>query len=239
MGKEVEFKIPMTKEEAERVLNKVFNDEYHYSTKIKTDKYWASVDGKTKEEGKVFRLRSEHFVTDKELLYFSKVKEINVIDWFFYNTEKMFESDEIEKWEDKEGRSEFDNIWLTYKQKKIENSVENNVEEEERINASTFALLDKMFNNLGKRYFNKIKRCISVDVDPINFPDSEYKNLGITIDIDNVHDLFYFEIEGVCDEYTNVSRDEIYKALEEITRTFGLNPDNKDSRSWVEILGVQ
>lgn len=249
MRKEVKFKICMTKEEAEKVLDKLFDRGFCYTIKIETDKYWSSSDDKTKEKGKVFRISSEHYVTGKEIAYFSEKDDVDVKNWFFYETKKMFAESEVEKWEDKESENSFDSSMLIYEQKKIEDGVEN-IEEhyEEPINMrSTLIILNKIFNNIGKRYFSKIKRCVSTSI----YPGTCYKNIcklckeyncgncAITIDINNVKDKFYFEIKGVFESDDADAKNVIKSVLEEIVSKYGLDANKKDSRSWVEIINEE
>ena len=249
MRKEVKFKIRMTKEEAEKVLDKLFDRGFCYTIKIETDKYWSSSDDKTKEEGKVFKIRSEHYVTGKEIAYFSEKGDVDVKNWFFYETEKMFAESEVEKWEDKESENSLDSSMLIYEQKKIEDGVENNEEYyEEPINMrSQLIILNKIFDNIGKRYFSKNKRCLSTSI----YPGICYKNICklckeyhcgncvITIDISNVKDKFYFEIEGVFESDDADAKNVIKSVLEEIVSKYGLDHNKKDSRSWVEIINEE
>lgn len=247
--RKVEFKIRMTKEEAEKVLDKVFDRGFCYTTKIKTDKYWSSSDGKTKEEGKVLRIRSEHYVTDKEIAYFSEKGDVDIKNWFFYETEKMFAESEVKKWEDKVSGNLLDSNMFIYEQKKNEDGVENYEKFEEPINMhSQLIILNKIFDNIGKRYFSKNKRCLSMGIYPGIYPNKPYKsicksckeyhcgNCGITIDISNVKDKFYFEIEGVVASDDANANNVIKNIIEEIVSRYGLDPNKNDSRSWVEII---
>lgn len=248
MRKEVGFKIRMTKEEAEKVLDKLFDRGLCYTIKIETDKYWSSSDGKTKEEGKVLRIRSEHYVSGKEIAYFSEKGDVDVKNWFFYETEKMFAESEVEKWEDKESENSLDSGMLTYKQKKIEDGVEYYEKYEEPINMrSQLIILNKIFDNIGKSYFSKTNRCVSTSI----YPGIYYKNICklckeyhcgncvITIDIDNIKDRFYFKIEGFVESDDPDAKNVIKSVIEEIVSEYGLDPNKNDSRSWVEIINEE
>lgn len=233
MGKEIEFKIKMSREEAERVIQKIF-DEYTYQAKIKTDRYWRSSTFTQlygdKVPGKVVRMRSTTIVSDKMIKYFSKDRECNVADWFFYPTEKMFTAEEVDKWEDPDAEK---HIFVTYKNRVTTDHGETNDEYEEEVSREQGDVIMKCLDALGDRYFNKIKRCLSFK--PSN-------NWAINVDFDNVHNLYYFEIEYVMEDENPamaVSPERALAELEGIVKEFGLNITDKDNRAWREIIQVQ
>ena len=228
MSKEIEFKILMSKEKAEEIIDKIFQ-KYPYVLKIKTDRYWNSIDDSSAKNHKVIRIRSTNIVSDKMIRYFSPDKECDVKNWFFYPTHKMFDASEIDKWEDPESENE---IYITYKHREVTEKGENNSEFEEKISKEQRVVISKCFDALGYRYFNKIKRCLT------------FKPIGsdafgeIVVDFDNVHDLYYFEIEYVLKDNSVLTTEGATKALEEIVEGFGLNPADKDNRLWKDILKI-
>jgi len=233
MGKEIEFKIKMSREEAERVIQKIFED-YPYYAKIKTDRYWRPANFTQlygdKVPGKVVRMRSTTIVSDKMIEHFSKDKKCDVANWFFYPTEKMFTDEEVAKWEDPDAEK---HIYLTYKNRVTTENGETNDEYEEEVSKEQAAAIMKCLDALGDRYFNKIKRCLSFK--PSN-------NWAINVDFDNVHNLYYFEIEYVIEDENPamaVSPERALAELEGIVKEFGLDINDKDNRAWREIIQIQ
>ena len=233
MSKEIEFKIPMTREEAEKVINIIFQ-KYLYQLKIKTDRYWNSIDDSSaKVRHQIVRLRSTNIVSDKMIEYFSKDNDCDVKNWFFYPTDKMFDKDEVEKWEDPKSETK---LYLTYKHRDVTEKGESNSEHEEELTRNQYKTLIKCFDALGYRYFQKIKRCMT------------FKLIGkeacgeITIDFDNVHDMYYFEIEYVINDEPVLkdgpvlTEEGAIKELEDIAKEFGLDPSKKDNRLWKDII---
>lgn len=227
MSKEIEFKIPMSKEKAEEIIDKIFQ-EYPYFLKIKTDRYWNSIDDSNAKNHEIIRIRSTNIVSDKIVEYFSPDKECDVKNWFFYPTYKMFNAGEIEKWEDPESEND---IYITYKHRKVTEKGESNSEFEEKISKEQCDVVSKCFDTLGYRYFNKIKRCLTFRPKFTTFGE-------IVIDFDNVNDLYYFEIEYVLENNSVLTTEEATAALEEIIKCFGLNPADKDNRLWRDILKI-
>lgn len=233
MGKEIEFKIKMSREEAERVIQKIFDD-YPYFVKIKTDRYWRPLpftqSYSDKVPGKVVRMRSTTIVSDKMIKHFSEDGECNIANWFFYPTEKMFAAEEVDKWEDTDAET---HIFITYKNRVTTEHGETNDEYEEEVSREQGATIMKCLDALGDRYFNKIKRCLS-------FKPSV--NWAINVDFDNVCDLYYFEIEYVIEDENpamTVSPERALAELEGIVKEFGLDINNKDNRAWREIIQTQ
>lgn len=229
MGKEIEFKIKMSREEAKRVIQKIF-DEYSYQAKIKTDRYWRPSNFTQlfgdNAPGKVIRMRSTTIVSDRTIRHFSKDGEVDVANWFFYPTEKMFPAEEVDKWEDPDADKY---IYLTYKNRVTTEHGETNDEYEEELSREQAKVAMKCFDNLGERYFTKIKRCLSFK--PVFSPAE------INVDFDNVQNLYYFEIEYVMNNSSDVTPERALAELENIVKElFGLNLDNKDNRAWREII---
>lgn len=227
MSKEIEFKIPMSREEAEKVIDIIFQ-KHVYQLKIKTDRYWNSIDDSSaKVRHQIVRLRSTNIVSDKMIKYFSKDNYCGVRDWFFYPTDKMFDKDEIEKWDDPDAEKK---IYLTYKHRDVSGQGESNVEKEIEVSRDESKVIIDCFDTLGYRYFQKIKRCLTVK------PVGKDAFGEIVVDFDNVHDMYYFEIEYVLDDDSKLTDKGAVEALEGIVRDFGLDPSKKDNRIWKDII---
>lgn len=231
MGKEIEFKIKMSRYEAKRVIQKIF-DEYPYQAKIKTDRYWRPANFTQlygdNVPGKVIRMRSTTIVSDRMIRHFSKDGEVDVANWFFYPTEKMFPAEEVDKWEDPDADK---HIYLTYKNRVITEHGETNDEYEEELSKEQAKVTMKCLDNLGERYFTKIKRCLSFK--PV------FSSAEINVDFDNVWNLYYFEIEYVMEDGSDVTPERALAELESIVKElFELNLDNKDNRNWREIIST-
>lgn len=229
MSKEIEFKIPMTREEAEKALDRIFQ-KYPYMLKIKTDRYWNSIDDSSAKNHKIIRVRSTNIVSDEMIRFFDPNGECDVRNWFFYPADKMFDPKVIEQWENLNTEND---IYITYKHREVTEQGENNAEYEEKISKEQRKVIFKCFDALGYRYFNKIKRCLT------------FKPIGsdafgeIVVDFDNVHDLYYFEIEYVLMDGSVLTTEGAIKALEEIVVEFGLDPNKKDNRLWKDIISAK
>lgn len=247
MSKEIEFKIKLTKEEAEKVIRQLYEEEnvHSFETVLKTDDYWKSIDGVSATRGQVIRLRSEYEIgpiTMRALYTGDTTKHVYpddlLFDWFF--NEKQSELNILNKLP----RRSF----VTYKQKTFVGNSEVNSEYE----ASLFNshepentipdVVERCFDALGTRYFSKIKRCCSLHDVPYATPNCKAHSGTINIDVDNVNNMYYFEIEfipdGIEDANDVLDQDEILDILEDEVSRYGINPENKDKRPWVEILGI-
>lgn len=120
--------------------------------------------------------------------------------------------------------------YLTIKRKKIENGVEFNQEDETFVENPD--VLEDLFNFSGyKKYFEKKKESFGVMCCL-----SDKKDLQFHFELVNVNNLLYAEVECTVEQDDS---DEIRKNLEELVKNFELDPKNKDSRSWMKILGVK
>lgn len=117
--------------------------------------------------------------------------------------------------------------YFTIKFKTRQNGVELNKEDE------TFVENPEVIRELFevakyKRWFNKEKDAWSVHCESKVLPGVDFH-----LELEKVNNLPYVEIE-VTDEQGDA--DVIKKALSDFVKLLGLNPENKDSRSWVEII---
>ena len=234
MGKEYEFKIHMNRKQAEEVIRKMLrqNDIMPHSAKTKIDKYWCANEMyntvRPNEIKDVVRLRTTNKISETEITAIGKADSYNdnLINWFFYDTEKYKEFL-------KDVEMPLDNVkyYATYKNKNIADGHESNEECEERISPELFSIIRRCYDSLGTLYFNKVKRCIC----PFICKEGHLNEGTINVDIDNVNDLYYFEIEFVPYVEGVYPEDMIYEGLEKVAKEFGLDPKNKDPRSWIEI----
>ena len=249
MSKEIEFKIKLTKEEAENVILRLIAEcmTFPFETVLKTDDYWKSKDGASAKQGQVIRLRSEYEIgpITMNVLY---------CDDETTNVTNSIENDLLFKWFFDEKQSELNILnklprrsFVTYKQKAYTGNSEVNSEYEAALfNSHEPAnnipdVVERCFDALGTRYFSKIKRCCSLHDVPYDTPKGKSHNGTINIDIDNVNNLYYFEIEFVPDDIksnNDLDQDEILDILENVVSRYRINPENKDRRPWVEILGI-
>ena len=218
---EIEFKIKMTKSEAEKVLDKIFTFSNGYSIHTKVDRYWKRP-GASVTNINVVRVRSDHIVKDQEL----PDTDEPVKDWFFnpdYNPNHIPVKYTLD-----------DEKYITHKNKTISNGSECNVEREQHISNAIWEIVEKCFDDIGESYFNKIKRCLSF------YRDCDDGTSKICVDVCNVNNgYFYFEIETVTfrNSTTDEEREKLLKDMNDYIKSeFGLNPNNKDSRSWMQII---
>ncbi|WP_407427760.1 CYTH domain-containing protein [Treponema sp.] len=117
--------------------------------------------------------------------------------------------------------------YFCIKQKKLKDGIEFNNEQETFIENPD--VLRSFFEATGYiKWFEKKKDSIFVNCSVSSISDFE-----ANLEIEKVNGLPYAEIEYTKDDINPV---EIRKNLEKILNTLGINPENRDSRSWAEIL---
>lgn len=175
-----------------------------------------------KESLPSFKFHSfEHIVKSDE--YFSRYKtheeriankELRVIR---IRTEKQ-----VKQSEDSEEKAYF-----CIKRKTIENGVEFNSEKETFVDDAE--VLRAFFEAAGFiKWFEKKKNAVGV-ICSLDASDFEAH-----LELEKVNGLPYAEIEYTKDD---LPADEVRSNLEKILLTLGVDPKNRDSRSWAEILG--
>ena len=113
------------------------------------------------------------------------------------------------------------------KQKTIENGVEFNSEKETFVEDAD--VLRAFFEASGFiKWFEKKKDAISVYVTLSEKPDFEAH-----VELEKVNSLPYVEIEYTKED---LPADQVRAGLEQILLALGVDPKNRDSRSWAEIL---
>lgn len=113
------------------------------------------------------------------------------------------------------------------KRKSVENGIELNREDETFVEDIS-VVRDILKLGGFKRWFKKEKKAVSVHCEYGSLPGIDFH-----LEVEEVNSLKYAEIE-VCDG--NQSADVVRKALENFVEILGLNPKNRDSRSWVQII---
>lgn len=235
MGKEYEFKIHMNRKQAEEVIRKMLlqDDIMPHSAKTKVDCYWCAnelVHSKPDKIKDVVRLRTTNKTSEAEITTIGKAASYNdnLINWFFCDTDNYLKyrcngvpMDDVKH-------------YVTYKNKNVVDGHESNTECEERISPELLDIIRSCYDAIGTMYFSKVKRCIC----PFICKEGHLKEGTINVDIDNVNDLYYFEIEFIPYVEGVYPEDMIYEGLEKVVREFGLDPKNKDPRSWVEIVNT-
>lgn len=117
--------------------------------------------------------------------------------------------------------------YFTLKRKTKENGIEFNNETETLIEDKS--VLQDFFNVAGyHKYFSKIKEAFSCYCILCNYPEIEFH-----LELEKVNQFFYIEIE-----YTKEKPEPktISHLLETLVISLGLDPQKKDSRSWLKIL---
>lgn len=117
--------------------------------------------------------------------------------------------------------------YFTLKRKTRENGIELNKEDETFIQ-NTDVLRDFFEISGYRKWFCKTKKSFGSLCKTENFP-----GLIFHVEIEKVNDFFYAEIE-VTQEDCDAKF--VKNALNAFALQIGLNPEKKDSRSWVEIL---
>lgn len=126
--------------------------------------------------------------------------------------------------EEKEGRVE---SYFTIKRKSKENGIEFNDENESFIENPE--VLRDFFGVAGYlKYFEKCKEAWGCAVALSKEPAVEFH-----FELERVNQYFYIEVEYTKND---VEPDKVGKLLEDLVIQFGLNPEDKDSRSWMKIL---
>lgn len=117
--------------------------------------------------------------------------------------------------------------YFTIKHKTVENGIEINKEDETFIENAQ--VLRDFFALSGYFcWFSKEKKVCSAMCRFEKFPDIKFH-----LELEIVNNLKYVEIEVTDAKYSAKS---IKSALNEFVQSLNLNPKNKDSRSWVQII---
>ena len=121
--------------------------------------------------------------------------------------------------------------YFTIKRKVIENGIEINKEDETFIE-KPYVLRD-LFQLAGyTMWFEKQKDAFSTYC-----KSSVMAGVDFHLELEMVNGFKYIEVE-VVDEDDKLPADDVKNALGEFMKLFGLNPDDKDSRSWKEIVSA-
>lgn len=168
------------------------------------------------------------FENKNEEIHISDIKRIYKKDEYFsqYNTEN-------ERQKNNEPqviriRTEDDNkSYFTIKRKKYDNGIEVNKEDESFI--EDISVIRSFLDCTGfKKWFYKEKQAVSFYANKIEEPQFIF-HCELVI----VNDLKYFEIEITNQNYETKL---MIEKLNDFVKVFKLDSNNRDSRSWVEIL---
>ena len=198
MGREIEVKIPLSKDDFDRLFDSLIlcknnidgvtvtstssdlitkRDEYY-------SKYSTQEERRAAGEPQVIRIRTEE-ISGKSKSYF------------------------------------------TLKFKKKEHGIELNKEDETFVENPE--VLREFFSEAGYQlFFDKVKKNYSANCESELFP-----GINFHAELENVNDLLYLEVEVVQEEG---EADVIKQSLFDFLIQLGLNPENRDIRSWMEIL---
>lgn len=119
--------------------------------------------------------------------------------------------------------------YFTIKRKRKENGIEFNEENETYIENAQ--VLRDLFSFSGyQKYFEKCKNAWSCKV---SFCDDDGVNTTFHFELEKVNELLYVEIECTSEQ---IEAKKAGQLLEKLVQKIGLNPKNKDSRSWMKII---
>lgn len=198
MGREIEVKIPLSKEDFDRLFDSLILCKAHIpgvdvvssssELIVKRDEYYSKYDSREERraagEPQVIRIRTEDI-------------------------------------------SGVSKSYFTLKFKKKENGIELNKEDETFIQEPE--VLREFFAEAGYHlFFDKVKKNYSANCQSDFFP-----GINFHAELENVNNLLYLEVEVVQEEG---EADVIKQSLFDFLKQLGLNPENRDSRSWMEIL---
>jgi len=118
--------------------------------------------------------------------------------------------------------------YFTLKRKTRQNGIELNQEDETFIEDAS--VIRDMLEIAGYHcWFRKEKRNYSVYCEFTDLPDTEFH-----LELETVNNLKYVEIEVTQEEG---DADKIKVSLNNFVTCLGLNPEDRDIRSWIEIVG--
>ncbi|MBQ4378092.1 MAG: hypothetical protein II821_02705 [Treponema sp.] len=212
MSREIELKVPLTEEKFSKILN--------------------IISGKKTSPGLQFHSLSHLLKSDE---YFSRYKthekriknnELRVIRIRTEKTVPLIPSG-IDIHGDTAESGE--KAWFCIKRKTIENGIEFNSEEETVVEDA--GVLRSFFAASGFiKWFEKNKDAFSVYC---SFTEDSGRKFEAHLELEKVNGLPYIEIEYTKDDF---EAGEVRKNLEKILTNLGVDPKNRDSRSWPEIL---
>lgn len=181
---------------------------------------------------------------DYNSIYSAINKETVINGITFGSVEKLFKQDEyyslydtraerLENGEPQvirirtEDNGEEKKAYFTLKRKTRQNGIELNKEDESFVSDAD-VIRDILQISKYKCWFKKEKSAFSVYCKSSVLPGIDFH-----LELEKVNNLPYVEIE-VTDEQKDA--DVVKTALGEFVKLLGLNPEDKDSRSWVEII---
>lgn len=120
--------------------------------------------------------------------------------------------------------------YFCIKRKSVENGLEYNSESETFIENP--AVLRSFFEASGFiKWFSKTKDSYSVFT---SFSSGEFRDYEAHLELEKVNGLPYIEIEYTKE---NLPAEKVRLMLEKILESLGIDPEKRDGRSWIEIVG--
>lgn len=224
MGREIEMKIALTSQEFLSVYKAIYGEEKYSQIQFgevqllfKQDKnfsrYKTHEERKASNEPKVIRLRKEEILEINKPLDFSNQDMSKVSDYFksFCRPSNKHQS------------------FFTIKYKTKQDGIEFNKEDETFVEDQN--VIEEMLEIAGYEcWFTKEKcawsshcKCSALD------------NTDFHLELEAVNNLLYLEVEVTDSDKTP---DLIKNGIIEFIKILKINPEHKDSRSWVEILNT-
>lgn len=227
MGKEIETKVPLTKDQFYKAFRILSGQEYTnelsvkgFSLLFKSDAYFSQYNSREERlsnEPKVIRIRKERFYDDSDVqVQITKNALVKDCDSLLSQRDEYLS-----------GANYKEDSYFTIKHKALENGVEFNQEYETKIESPE--VLEKFFESTKfNKWFCKEKICFSSYV-KMNIPEV----LEFHAELETVFNLPYLEIE-----YTQETDDaaKVKKQLEKCIALLGADPSSKDNLSWIEII---
>ncbi|MCR4823664.1 MAG: hypothetical protein K5873_12425 [Treponema sp.] len=211
MAREIELKLPLSDENYSHLISLVKGKAHHNELVFENPSHIIKSD----EYYSLYKSREER----------KKNKELKVIRIRSEKNESL-EPSGIDIYGD---NSSAEKVFFTIKEKTCENGVEFNSEYESLIEEPQ--VLRKFFSATGYIcWFKKVKDSFSTYCSFKKNPSDFQAHL----EVESVNGHKYIEIEYTKDD---LSADLVRKNLENILLALNLNPEDRDSRSWPEILG--
>ena len=207
MSREIELKVPLSSEKFSEIKKIILGEEKFDSIDFKNPTHILKQD-------EYFSLYKTH----KERIAHNELKVIRI------RTEKEFISPDCENQDVKSEKSFF-----CIKRKVIKNGVEFNSEHETFIENPD--VLRNFFEASGFiKWFEKSKDSLSVHCSQ---KSGEFSEIMLHLELEKVNCLPYIEIE--CTK-NDISPEKAHTAISNLLLALGINPEERDSRSWAKII---
>ena len=224
MGREIEMKIALTQEEFLSVYKAIYGEEKYSKIQFgkvqllfKQDKnysrYKTHKERKASSEPKIIRLRKEEIIELEKPVDFTNQNMSKVSEIF-----KSFRSPENKN-----------QSFFTIKYKTRQDGIEFNREDETFVEKQE--VIEEMLEIAGYECWFTKEKCAWSS----HCTSSILDNTDFHLELEAVNNLLYLEVEVT---ESDKNPDAIKNGIIEFIKTLKINPEHKDSRSWVEILSV-